>query len=160
MHCGAAIRSWTQILNYEKTLWSIARASLHLASAKFRHWPLELAFHSHRGRLPLCTSVVARNMATLLMADLHPVGGPEIWSGNKLSTSMSSRISMHLDDDGCPLKHNLSPRHTFCSEKSPRYGNTGSIIVPKSYVGVPMATLITSRSESCNGRTPPCNFPF
>ena len=77
-YCGAATRSWTQILNDEGALCITARASLNIALAKFRHWPLELAFHSHRGRIPICSSIVARNMATLLMADLHPVGGPEI----------------------------------------------------------------------------------
>ena len=80
--CGAAIRSWTQILNNEGALGTTARASLRLASDKLRHWPLEMGFHSHRGRLPLCPSIVARNMATLLMVDLRHVGGPEIWSDN------------------------------------------------------------------------------
>ena len=77
-YCGAAIRSWTQILNDEGALGATARASLHRASDKFRYWPLETAFHTRRGRTPLCPSIVARNMATLLMADLHPVGGPDI----------------------------------------------------------------------------------
>ena len=74
---GAAIRSWIQILNDKGAMGITARASLHLAPTKFRHHPLELAFHSHRGRLNLCSSVVAP-IATMLMADLHPVGGPEI----------------------------------------------------------------------------------
>jgi hypothetical protein len=47
-YCGAAIRSWTQILNDEGSLGTTARASLQMASAKFRHWPLEMAFQSHR----------------------------------------------------------------------------------------------------------------
>jgi hypothetical protein len=63
-----------------------------------------MAFHYQRGRLPLCPSIVARDMATLLMADLHPVGGQEIWSGNQISISISSRISIHLDEDGCSLE--------------------------------------------------------
>ena len=50
----------------------------------------------------MCTSIIARNMATLLMADLHPTGGPEIWSGNQISTSISSRIPIQTDEDGCP----------------------------------------------------------
>ncbi len=45
-YCGAAIRSWTEIINDEKALGTTARTSLHLASAKFRHWPLEMAFYS------------------------------------------------------------------------------------------------------------------
>jgi hypothetical protein len=75
---GAAIRSWTQILNDGGALGTTARASHRTTSAKFRHWPLDMAFHSHRGHTPICPSIVARNMATLLMADLHPIGGPEI----------------------------------------------------------------------------------
>jgi hypothetical protein len=82
-HCGAAIRSWKQFLNDEGALGiTTASASLQIASAKFRHWPLEMAFHSNRGRIPICSFIAARNMATMLMADLHLVGGPEIWSGN------------------------------------------------------------------------------
>ena len=45
---GAAIRSWTQILNDEGALGVTARASLQRASAKFRHWPIETAFHKNR----------------------------------------------------------------------------------------------------------------
>ncbi len=42
-------------------------------------------------------------MVTLLLADLHPVGGLEIFFfGNQISTSISSRIPVHLDADGCP----------------------------------------------------------
>jgi hypothetical protein len=81
-YCGAAIRSWTQIHNDGGALGTTARASLQSASAKFRHWPLEMAFHSDRGRIHICSSIMARNMVTLLMADLYPVGAPEIWSGN------------------------------------------------------------------------------
>ena len=44
-YCGAAIRSWMQILNDGGALGTAARASLQSASAKFRHWPLEMAFH-------------------------------------------------------------------------------------------------------------------
>ncbi len=48
-YCGSAIRSWTQILNDEGALGATAKTSLHQASAKFKHWPLELAFHTTRG---------------------------------------------------------------------------------------------------------------
>ena len=99
-YCGAAIRSWTQIINDGGALGTTARASLQTTSTKFRHWPLEMAFHSHRGLIPICSSIMARNMATLLMTDLHPVRGPEIGSGNQISTSTSSRILVHLDEDG------------------------------------------------------------
>jgi hypothetical protein len=55
-YCGAATRSWTQILNDEGALGTTARASLQSASAKFRHWPLEMTFHSHRDRISICSS--------------------------------------------------------------------------------------------------------
>ncbi len=51
-YCGAAIHSWTQILNDEGALGTAARASLQRASDKFRYWPLEMAFHSRKGRTP------------------------------------------------------------------------------------------------------------
>jgi len=71
-----------------------------------------MAFHSHRSRLPLCPSIVACNMATLLMADLPPFGGSEIWSGNQISLSVSSRIPIHLDEDGCSLEVQPFPQAT------------------------------------------------
>ena len=43
---------------------------------------------------------MARNMATLLMADLHSTGGPEIWSGSQISISFSSQITIQLEEDG------------------------------------------------------------
>ncbi len=116
-YCGAAIRSWTQILNDGGAIGTTARASLQTSSAKLRHWPLEMAFHSPRGRFPICSSTVARNMATLLMTDLHSVGGPEIWSGNQISPSISSRISVHLDEDGCPLEVQPFPQATLLLRK-------------------------------------------
>ena len=76
-----------------------------------------MAFHSHRGRIPICSSIVARNMATLLIADLHLVRGPEIWSGNQISTSISSRIHVLLDEDGCPLEIQPFPQGTFLLRK-------------------------------------------
>ncbi len=47
------------------------------------------------------------------MANLSPVGGPKIWSGNQISTSISSRIPVHLDADGCTLEVQLFPRATL-----------------------------------------------
>jgi hypothetical protein len=70
-YCGYAIRSWTQILNDEGALGVTARASYTQAAQKFKHWPLELAFHTHKGHAT-CPSVIGRNVATLLTADLHP----------------------------------------------------------------------------------------
>ena len=78
---------------------------------------MQLAFHTDRRRTPVCTSVMARNMATLLLADLHPIGGPEIWSGNGISTSISSLIPIQLDEDGCPLKNQAFPDATSTLKK-------------------------------------------
>ena len=71
-YCGSAIRSWTQILNDEEALGATAIASLRQVTGKFKNWPLELAFHNHKGHAT-CPSVIGRNVATLLTADLHPM---------------------------------------------------------------------------------------
>ena len=73
--CGTVLWSWTHILNDEGVLGTTARASLHGAASKFRHWPLELAFHSRKSESPLCPLIIARNMATLITTDLHPTWG-------------------------------------------------------------------------------------
>jgi hypothetical protein len=57
-------------------------------------------------------------MATLLMADFHPTGGPEIWSGNQISISISSLIPIQMDEDGCPLKTQTFPNAMFILKKS------------------------------------------
>ncbi len=74
---GSAIRSWTHILNEEGALGVTARASYTQAAKKFKHWPLELAFHTHRGHAT-CPLLIGINVATLLIADLHPIGIAEI----------------------------------------------------------------------------------
>jgi len=81
--CRSALRSWTQILNDEGALGITARSSLHGAASKCQHWPLELTFHSRNSGSPLCPSILARNMATLLDADPHPTGGPKFGQGTK-----------------------------------------------------------------------------
>jgi hypothetical protein len=102
-YCGTALRSWTQILNDEGALDTTARASIQIASNVYRHWPLELAFRSRRkSQTPICTFAMARNMATLLLADLHPTGGLEVWYGNRISSSFTSKIHVHTDSEGCP----------------------------------------------------------
>jgi hypothetical protein len=53
---------------------------------------------------PTCKSGMAQNMATLLLADIHPTRGPEIWYGNRISTSISSHIPIQVEEDGCPLR--------------------------------------------------------
>jgi hypothetical protein len=51
-YCGAAVRSWTKILNDEGALGVTARASIQRASDKFPHGPIEMAFHTHRDHIP------------------------------------------------------------------------------------------------------------
>ena len=49
------------------------------ATAKFKHEPLELAFYIHKRDISLFPSIIARNIATLIVDDLEPlvVGGPK-----------------------------------------------------------------------------------
>ena len=56
---------------------------------------------------------MAKDMATLLTTDLHPRGGPEIWPGNQISTSNSTRIPIHTDEDVCPLAIQQFPKPTL-----------------------------------------------
>ena len=56
-------------------------------------------------------------MATLLLADLHPTGGSEIRSGNRIATSISSLIPIQLDEDGCPLQTQAFPASTLFLKK-------------------------------------------
>ena len=77
-----------------------------------------MAFHTLRDRTPACKQVMARSMATLLMADLHLTGGPEIWYGNRISTSISSLIPIQIDEDGCPLQTQAFPASTLILQKS------------------------------------------
>ncbi len=124
-YCGSAIRSWTQILNDESALGITTRASLRHALAKFKNWPLELAFHTHKGRAT-CPSVIGRNAATLITADLHPLGDTEIWSGNQIPTSLTSQIPITMDVDGCPTKDQPFPQSTKYSTSWSHSGNTQS----------------------------------
>jgi hypothetical protein len=55
---------------------------------------------------------MARNMTTILTVDLHPTGGPEIRSGNHISTSLSTQIPIQTDEDGCPLNIHQFPQPT------------------------------------------------
>jgi len=61
-----------------------------------------MAFQNHRGGRPLCPSIIARNITTLIARDLHPLGGPEIWSGNPIATTLTLSIPITTDEDGCP----------------------------------------------------------
>jgi hypothetical protein len=76
-YCGSTIRSWTQILNDKGALGVTSLASFTQAAMKFKHWSLELAFHSQSDHAT-CLSVIGKNVATPLNADLHPRGNPGI----------------------------------------------------------------------------------
>jgi len=71
-----------------------------LDSIQFHMWPLELAFHTQCGR-PTRPSVVSRNVAILLTSDLRPVVNPEVWSGNEICTSFTSRLHVLTNEDDC-----------------------------------------------------------
>ena len=60
-----------------------------------------MAFHTAKGHAT-CPSVIGRNVATLLTADLHPMGDTEIWSGNQISTSLIARLPIIMDEVDCP----------------------------------------------------------
>jgi hypothetical protein len=68
---------------------------------------------------------MARNMATLLMADLHETGGPEIWSGNKIFSSIMSRIPIQTDPEGCPVDNQPFPQPLFILQKLTPLWNNG-----------------------------------
>jgi hypothetical protein len=76
-------------------------ASYTQAAQKFKHLPLELAFHTNKGHAT-CPSVFGRNVATLLIADLHLVGSTQICSSNHISASVTVKIPIIMDEDGCP----------------------------------------------------------
>ncbi len=95
------------------------RASLHHAATKFKHWLVELAFHTHKSH-GTCPSIFAKNAATLLAADLHPLGDVKIWASNQIVTSIANKIPVTMYDEGCPMEeqpflsslnilHNLAP---------------------------------------------------
>ena len=83
-------------------------ASYTQAAQKLKHWPLELAFHAHKGHAT-CPPVVGRNVATLLTTDLHSMRATEIWSGNQISASITAKIPVIMDEDGCLEEDQPSP---------------------------------------------------
>jgi hypothetical protein len=93
------------------------------AAEKFNHWPLvELAFHIQKGHAT-CPSVIDMNVATLLTADLHPMGEAEIWSCKHISTSLTARIPIIMYADGCPKEEQPSPpNNQNSSATSPHMG--------------------------------------
>ena len=101
-YCSVTINSWTHILNDQGTLGATTCASLTHASTKYKIWPLKLVFHTLRGCSPLCPSIIARNIATLIAADLHSLGELEIWSWNPIPATLTSAIPNTLDKVGYP----------------------------------------------------------
>ena len=108
-YCASAVRTWTSILNDQGALGHTARASL-AAAAKYAQWPLQQAFDLTRTGTPVCTSLPAKCMATIIMGDLHPMGGPPIWEGNPISQALISAITVATDNEGCPLPIQPYPR--------------------------------------------------
>jgi hypothetical protein len=107
-YCGSAIRSYTQTLNDEGALGTATRASLRQATGKYKNWLIELAFHTHKKRAT-CPSVIGRKVARLLTADLHLMGDITIWAGNQISASLTARIPITTDVDGCPAEEQPFP---------------------------------------------------
>jgi hypothetical protein len=86
-------------------------ASYTQVAQKFKHWPLELAFHTHKSHAT-CPLVIGKNVATLLTADLHPMETEEIWSGNQILASITAKIPNITDEDGCPAEEQPFPLKT------------------------------------------------
>jgi hypothetical protein len=61
--------------------------------------------------------MVARNMSTLLTADLNPTRGPKIWSGNQISTSLAKRIPIQTDENSCLLDTQQFPQPALILQK-------------------------------------------
>jgi len=118
-----------------------------------------MAFHSLRGRLPLCPSTVARNMATLLTADLHHVVGPEILSGNHISISISSRIPIHLYEDGCPLEVQPFPHATHLLRKLALLWEHGIHNWSQILCRGPDGRPYFLEERELLWANPPCNYP-
>ena len=122
-YCATATNSRTRIFNDNKALEATSRASLCQAVARFEKLPLELAFHTNRGGRPLCPSIITRNIATLVAANLHPMGGPEIWLGSSISITLTTTIPINIDED-----HGRTPSQPYTSinrilRKLTPYGN-------------------------------------
>jgi hypothetical protein len=62
-----------------------------------------MAFHAHN-RHASCPFDIERNAATLLIADLQPIGETEIWDGNQITASLAIRVLITMDSDGCPVE--------------------------------------------------------
>ena len=91
-------------------------------------------------------------MATLMMTDLQPIGGPEIWSGNYISISTSSRISIHLDEDGCPPETQPFLQATFLLRKLSQLWEHGIHYWAQILCRGPDArAYFLEERESCNG---------
>ncbi len=50
-------------------------------------------------------------------ADLHPMGTAEIWPGNQISASITVRIPIITDEDGCPAEEQPFPPTTKILQK-------------------------------------------
>ena len=50
-----------------------------------------------------------RNVATLLIANLHPIGDIEILKGDQIATSLTTKIPIAMYEDGCPTEEQHFP---------------------------------------------------
>jgi hypothetical protein len=103
-YCGATIRSWTQIPDDEGALGTTARASFKQAATKFRHWPLELVFHFHMDRPHNRLSIMGRNIATLRMVGIHPMGDPNSCMATRLRPPSLPGSPSNWTRNGYPIE--------------------------------------------------------
>jgi hypothetical protein len=92
------------------------RPPTHKPHRNLKNLPLELELHSHRGHAT-CLLVIDRNVATLLTADLHPMGIAEIWIGSHISASITTKIHTITDENGCPAEEQPFPPTTIILQK-------------------------------------------
>jgi len=138
----------------QRSLGVTSRVSLYEVAIKSKEWPLELAFHTHRGGRPLCPSIITRNIATLIAANLHPLGAPGIWSGNLISTTLILSIPITTHEDGCPTATQTYTRINRILRKLIPLGNMRSSHRNKSHDS-PRATASTySQMRKSYGRSP------
>ena len=83
--------------------------------------------------------IKTKNLAILITANIQPTGGPEVWSGNLMSTSFLSRnLALRMMRDARRIISPSSNLLSFYISES-LFGSTESIALLKSRVAPPTA---------------------
>ncbi len=54
------------------------------------------------GGTPLCPSIIARYIAILIVAELHPLGAQKSGRENPISIALTNAIPIPTEEDSCP----------------------------------------------------------